>query len=222
MTATTANTVTLLLVDDSELVRTGLRALIGARHAEPSLQVLGEAHSVESAVTAAESLEPDVVILDIRLPDGSGFDACRRILAHQPATRVLILTSLMDDEKIFEAMNCGAHGYLLKETNAAALCQAIVDVAAGKFILDPTMTTRVLKNLPQRNAPPTDQDKIALLSAQERRVLELVATGKTNKEVAVKMGLSDKTVKNYLRNMFEKLHITRRSQAAVLFAENRP
>lgn len=222
MIATTANTLTLLIVDDSELVRVGLKTLLGARSAAPELHVVGEAHSVATAVAEAARLQPDVVLLDIRLPDGSGFAACRQILAERPATRVLILTSLIDDEKIFDAMNSGAHGYLLKETNAAALCQAIVDVAAGKFILDPVMTTRVLKNIGRGEAPPSKRDKLELLSAQELRVLELVATGKTNKEIATQMKLSDKTVKNYLSNMFEKLQITRRSQAAVLFTESRP
>lgn len=219
MNATSA--ITLLLVDDSELVRTGLRTLLGARGAHSPFQVLGEAASVASAISESKRLNPDVVLLDIRLPDGTGFEACRHILASQSDVRVLILTSVIDDNLVYEAMSSGAHGYLLKEINAVALSQAIIDVAAGKFILDPAVTTRVL-NLVRHGAPQSEQNKLAQLSAQERRVLALVAEGKTNKEIAEQMGLSDKTVKNYLSNIFEKLQITRRSQAAVLYAENRP
>lgn len=218
MTATSA--ITLLLVDDSELVRTGLRTLLSARGANSPFQVLGEASSVASAIAETQRLKPDVVLLDIRLPDGTGFEACRQILAQQPDTRVLILTSVIDDNLVYEAMSSGAHGYLLKEINAVALSQAIIDVAAGKFILDPAVTTRVL-NLVRNGAPQNEHDKLAQLSAQERRVLALVAEGKTNKEIAEQMGLSDKTVKNYLSNIFEKLQISRRSQAAVLYAESR-
>ncbi|MBI5426517.1 MAG: response regulator transcription factor [Opitutae bacterium] len=220
MTSTATKTITLLLVDDSELVRTGLKTLLATRADGYHLQVLGEASSVATAVTETTRLQPDVVLLDIRLPDGTGFEACRQILAQLPDTRVLILTSVIDDNLVYEAMSSGAHGYLLKEINAQALWQAIIDVASGKFILDPAVTTRVL-NLVRHGAPQSEQDKLAQLSAQERRVLALVADGKTNKEIAEQMGLSDKTVKNYLSNIFEKLQISRRSQAAVLYAESR-
>jgi two-component system response regulator DevR len=220
MTSTAHKTITLLLVDDSELVRTGLKTLLATRAEGYHFQVLGEAHSVATAVTETTRLQPDVVLLDIRLPDGTGFEACRQILAKLPDTRVLILTSVIDDNLVYEAMSSGAHGYLLKEINAQGLWQAIIDVAAGKFILDPAVTTRVL-NLVRHGAPQSEQDKLAQLSAQERRVLALVADGKTNKEIAEQMGLSDKTVKNYLSNIFEKLQISRRSQAAVLYAESR-
>ena len=218
MTATQA--ITLLLVDDSELVRTGLKTLLSSRGERSPFQVVGEASSVATAISETFRLKPDVVLLDIRLPDGTGFEACRQILAKQAETRVLILTSVIDDNLVYEAMSSGAHGYLLKEINALALSQAIIDVAAGKFILDPAVTTRVL-NLVRNGAPQNEQDKLGQLSAQERRVLALVAEGKTNKEIAEQMGLSDKTVKNYLSNIFEKLQISRRSQAAVLYAESR-
>jgi len=220
MTSTGTDVITLLLVDDSELVRTGLKAILGTRGRPTELRVLGEAHSVASAIAETQRLRPQVVLLDIRLPDGTGFEACRQILAQLPETRILILTSVIDDNLVYEAMSSGAHGYLLKEINAQALWQAIIDVAAGKFILDPAVTTRVL-NLVRHGAPQNEQDKLAQLSAQERRVLALVAEGKTNKEIAEQMSLSDKTVKNYLSNIFEKLQISRRSQAAVLYAESR-
>jgi two-component system response regulator DevR len=219
MPATANKVITILLVDDSELVRTGLKTLLanpGAAH----LQIVGEASSVATAIAECARLKPQVVLLDIRLPDGSGFEACRQILARHTETQILILTSVIDDNLVYEAMSSGAHGYLLKEINPPALYQAIIDVAAGKFILDPAVTTRVL-NFVRHGAPQSDTDKLAQLSAQERRVLAFVAEGKTNKEIAEQMGLSDKTVKNYLSNIFEKLQISRRSQAAVLYTENR-
>jgi two-component system response regulator DevR len=220
MTHPSSSTISLLIVDDSELVRSGLKALLG-HHSKPSMfNILGEAGTVAAAVEEAARLKPDVVLLDIRLPDGSGFDACRQILASFAETRVLILTSVIDDNLVYEAMSSGAHGYLLKEINIQGLCQAIVDVAAGKFILDPAVTTRVL-SLMRHGGPAAENNKLAQLSTQERRVLAQVAEGKTNKEIAEQMALSDKTVKNYLSNIFEKLQISRRSQAAVLYAENR-
>lgn len=212
--------ISLLLVDDSELVRAGLKSLLGVRSERSQLSIVGEASTAAAAVAEAARLKPQVVLLDIRLPDGSGFEACRQILAKLPDTRVLILTSVIEDSLVYEAMSSGAHGYLLKEINSQALVQAIADVAGGKFVLDPAVTTRVL-NLVRNGSPRGGSDKLSQLSAQERRVLALVAEGKTNKEIAEQMDLSEKTVKNYLSNIFEKLQISRRSQAAVLYAENR-
>jgi two-component system, NarL family, response regulator DevR len=221
MTATKA--ISVLIVDDSELVRTGLKTLLDL-HGEASghrLRVVGEAATMSAAVSETERLKPNVVLLDIRLPDGSGLTACRQIIASETEVKVLILTSVIDDNLVYDAMSSGAHGYLLKEINAQGLCQAIVDVAAGKFILDPSLTTRVLNLVRTGGATPAEQNKLAILSAQERRVLALVAEGKTNKEIAEQMGLSDKTVKNYLSNVFEKLKINRRSQAAVMYLEHK-
>jgi two-component system response regulator DevR len=215
--------ITVLIVDDSELVRTGLKTLLelNAEGAGYRLRVVGEAQSQATAVSEAARLQPDVVLLDIRLPDGSGLTACRQILAADTEVKILILTSVIDDNLVYDAMSSGAHGYLLKEINAQGLCQAIADVAAGKFILDPSLTTRVLNLVRSGSTPSLEQNKLAILSAQERRVLALVAEGKTNKEIAEQMGLSDKTVKNYLSNVFEKLKINRRSQAAVMYLEHR-
>lgn len=220
MTTTAQKSIDILIVDDSELVRTGLRTLLDAhaRTAGTLLRMVGEASSANAAVAEAARLKPDVVLMDIRLPDSSGLEACRKILAGGLDTKILILTSVIDDNLVYDAMSSGAHGYLLKEINAQGLCQAIVDVAAGKFILDPTVTTHVLNMVRTGGSnPPREKDKLATLSAQEQRVLALVAEGKTNKEIAESMGLSDKTVKNYLGNIFEKLKISRRSQAAVLY-----
>jgi two-component system, NarL family, response regulator DevR len=220
---TAAKAISVLIVDDSELVRTGLKTLLdlNAEAHGPRLRVVGEAATMETAVTEAARLKPNVVLLDIRLPDGSGLTACRQILASDSDIKILILTSVIDDSLVYDAMSSGAHGYLLKEINAQGLCQAIVDVAAGKFILDPTLTTRVLNLVRSGGTSTSEQNKLAILSAQERRVLALVAEGKTNKEIAEQMGLSDKTVKNYLSNVFEKLKINRRSQAAVMYLEHR-
>jgi two-component system response regulator DevR len=201
-----------LLVDDSEMVRTGLRTLLGT---EPTIEVVGEAASVTTGVAAAEQLRPDVVLLDIRLPDGTGVEGCRQILKRTPDTRVLMVTSVVDENVVDEAIRAGAHGYLLKEIDGRGLVNAIRDVAAGKSILDPAITARVIQ-LVKTVAP--GRDPLADLSTQERRILALIADGCTNKEVAAKMEISEKTVKNYLSTIFDKLHVTRRAEAAVIYA----
>ncbi len=208
---------TLVLVDDSEVVRMGLRALLAA---ESDLRIIGEAGTVASAVEVCLRLRPAVVLLDIRLPDGTGFDACRKVLQELPDTRVLILTSVVDSTLVDEAIRAGAHGYLLKEVDRRGLIQAVHDVAAGKSILDPAVTARVLQLV--RDGSSATQSVLRILSGQEQRVLALIAEGRTNKEVGQALGLAEKTVKNYLSNIFEKLHVSRRSQAAALYArENR-
>lgn len=214
MSKSTKNTVRLLLVDDSEVVRAGLRALLAG---EASLSVVGEAGDVRTAVQAARRYHPDVVLLDIRLPDGTGFDACRQILQQLPEARVLILTSVVDDNLLDEAIRAGTHGYLLKEINARGLVQAIFDVAAGKSILDPAITARVLALV--KGTPGNTVAHLDSLSPQEKRVLALIAEGRTNKEVAAELNLAEKTVKNYLSTVFEKLHVSRRTQAAAVYSQ---
>jgi two-component system response regulator DevR len=204
----------LIIVDDSEVVRMGLKTLL---ESDASLTLVGEAGSVATAVETAVRTKPDLVLLDIRLPDGTGFDACRRILEKRPETRVLILTSVAEETMVDDAIRAGANGYLLKEVNGRALIQAIHDVAAGKSILDPAITARVLSII-RSNAPGT-RNILETLSPQERRVLALIAEGRTNKEVAAEMNLAEKTVKNYLSTVFEKLHVSRRSQAAALYVQ---
>ena len=203
----------LLLVDDSEVVRTGLRTLLGI---EPSFEVVGEASNVATGVEASARLKPHVVLLDIRLPDGTGIEACRQILKRSPDTRVLILTSVIDDTIVDDAIRAGAHGYLLKEIDGRGLVNAIRDVAAGKSILDPAVTARVMQLVKTGGS---GRDAFSTLSPQEKRVLALIAEGCTNKEVGVKLGLSEKTVKNYLSTVFEKLHVSRRAEAAVIYAQ---
>jgi two-component system, NarL family, response regulator DevR len=215
MSASRAPSLKLLLVDDSELVRMGLRALLTA---ERAIQVVGEAGNVASAAEAAAKFRPDVVLMDIRLPDGTGFDACRRILQKLPETKILFLTSVVDDHLVDEAIRSGGHGYLLKEINGRGLVQAVIDVAAGKSILDPAVTARVMKLVKSGGV---GGDAFASLSPQERRVLALIAEGKTNKEVGTDMNLSEKTVKNYLANVFDKLDVSRRSQATALYVQHR-
>ena len=212
MTSNKKSNVRVLLVDDSEVVRMGLRTLL---EGEPAVSVAGEAATVAAAVDAAVRLRPDVVLLDIRLPDGTGLEACRRIVTRLPEIGILILTSVMEERMVDEALKAGARGYLLKEVNGRGLIQAVLDVAAGKSVLDPSVTARVIQLA--RSGP--ERDVLAALSAQERRVLALIAEGKTNKEVGQALNLSEKTVKNYLSNIFDKLHITRRAQAAAFYAQ---
>ena len=216
MAATSSPPIRILLVDDSELVRAGLRALLSG---DARLALVGEAGSVAEAIEASGRLVPDVILLDIRLPDGTGFDACRRILQRQPDVRGVVLSSVVDESMVDEAIRAGTHGYLLKEINARGLVQAILDVADGKSILDPAITARVLQLV--RSGSGSAGANLATLSTQERRVLACIAAGKTNKEAGAELGLSEKTVKNYLGNIFEKLHVTRRAQAAALFAQEK-
>jgi two-component system, NarL family, response regulator DevR len=205
----------LMLVDDHEVVRLGLRALFTQTE---TIEVVGEAGTVADAIKGAAKHHPDLVLMDLRLPDGTGLDACRDILSANSRTRVLFLTSHSDEEAVVSTILAGASGYLLKEIGAKALISAIEMVSDGQSILDPKVTKAVLQrmSLLAANTPAKrpGEDK---LSPQERRILALVVEGKTNKEIAGALGLSDKTVKNYLSNAFQKLHVRRRSHAAALF-----
>jgi two-component system response regulator DevR len=207
----------LLLVDDSELVRRGIKTVFASQAGAP-MCVVGEADTVATAITACLELKPDVVLLDIRLPDGSGFDACRRILQELPQTRIVVLTSYSNDNFVYEAVTSGAQGYLMKEIDPAGLVKAVQDVAAGRSILDPDATSRVLRML--RAGTGTERASVlSRLSKQEHRVLELVARGLTNKQVGEQLDLSENTVKNYLVNVFEKLQVKRRAQAAAIYVQ---
>jgi DNA-binding NarL/FixJ family response regulator len=197
-------TIRILLVDDHEVVRAGLRTLLADVE---ELEIAGEAGSVAEAIAAAAQLRPDLVLMDLRLPDGSGVDACREILSAAPQIRVLFLTSHSDEQAIESTLLAGASGYLLKDIDHYALVRAIRDAAAGRPVLDSVLARPVARRLEMSEA----------LSKQEQRVLALVVAGKTNKEIAATLGLSDKTVKNYLSNAFQKLQVTRRAQAAALF-----
>jgi DNA-binding NarL/FixJ family response regulator len=206
-----------MLVDDHEVVRLGLRALFGqTKH----IEVVGEAGTVAEAILQAGRVDPDVVVMDLRLPDGTGLDACREILSAQPTVRVLFLTSYSDEEAVLSTILAGAAGYVLKEIRQEALIHAIEAVSSGQSILDPKVTQTVVGEVATltRKLRATKAGSKEDLSPQEARILELVVEGKTNKEIATTLGLSAKTVKNYLSNAFQKLHVSRRSHAAVLFS----
>lgn len=208
------NPIRLVIVDDHEVVRIGLSAVLDLT---PGMKVVGQASRKDEAKKLSLRLKPDVVLLDIRLPDGSGVDVAREILAHCPNTRVLFLTSFTDDHTVLEAILSGAHGYILKDIASDALIRAIKTVASGQALIDPRLTKHTLQWLKHAYTQP-GQSKRPLLSPQEQRLLPLVAKGLTNKEIAGHLELSEKTVKNYLANIFSKLNIGRRSQIAAFYA----
>lgn len=210
-----ANPIRLLLVDDHEVLRIGLRTLFSEAG---GFQVVGEAGALSAAVTEASRLKPDVVLMDVRLPDGSGVDACRTIRAARQETRVLFLTSFADDDVVLATILAGADGFLLKEVSRDQLIGAVKTVAGGQSILDPAVTQRVMARVKALTAQATG-NKSDPLSPQEEKVLALVAEGLTNKEIAVSLNLSEKTVGHYLENIFQKLQVTRRAQAAVYFTQ---
>ena len=206
----------ILLVDDHEVVRMGLRTLLERRE---NIAVVGEAGTVEEAVAAAARTEPDVIVMDIRLPDGSGVDACREIRGQRPETKVIMLTSYADDEAIYGSIMAGAAGYLLKQTRGQDLASAIGRVAGGESLLDPGITEKVLKRM--RRLAEGESDDLEVLTPQERKIIGCIAEGKTNKEIAEVVFLSDKTVKNYVSSILSKLNLRRRSEAAAFIAERR-
>ena len=206
----------LLLVDDHPIVRDGLRRI---QELDPRLQIVSEAGTRRGAVEAARRERPEIILMDVRLPDNSGITACRTIREHFPAVRIIFLSSFTDDIAVTETILGGADGYLLKRVNATGLTRAVHTVAAGQTILDPGVRDAVVTS--------TDRSgheggrllaKRYRLSPQQTRVLALVAEGKTNKEISQMLNLSEKTVKNYVRFIFHKLDFTRRSQAAAYFA----
>ncbi len=217
MTIAPSKPIRVLLVDDSALVRQGVRTILSLQDGDTPIEVAGEAGTVADGIRLADELVPDVVLLDIRLPDGSGLDACKEILRRRPGIRILVLTSFGSDNFIYDAVVAGAQGYIMKEIDPSALVKSIVDAAAGRSVLAPDVTDRVLRFIRDANGPGTSS--LASLSQQEKRVLALVATGLTNKQVAQELGLSENTVKNYLVNVFEKLQVKRRSQAAALYVQ---
>lgn len=210
--------IAVLLVDDHEVVRLGLRSLLGL---EQGIEVVGEAGTAAEAVMQAARLRPDVIVMDVRLPDMSGVEACREIRSADPKVQVIMLTSYADETAIFNSIIAGASGYLLKQIRGEELVRAIETVAGGQSLLDPAVTQKVLEKM-KRLASGQRPDEMLELSAQEKRVLALVAEGKTNREIARALGLSDKTVKNYLSHVFEKLNISRRAEAAAFFARRHP
>jgi len=206
----------ILLCDDHEVVREGLRVLIARQE---TMSVVGEAGTVAEAIEAAARSKPDVVIMDVRLPDGSGVEACRAIRETRPETKVIMLTSYADDDALFASIIAGASGYLLKQTRGQAVVDAITVVAAGGSLLDPDVTGKVLERVRQSR----DEDPaLASLTEQERKVLAGLAEGHTNREIGEKMFLAEKTVKNYVSRILDKLGLSRRAEAAAFMAKRRP
>jgi len=199
-----------MLVDDHEVVRTGLKAVLGAAD---DIEVVAEACSVAEAVSRAAKTSPDVILMDVRMPDGSGVEACRAIRAESPATRVVMLTSYSDEKAVLASVMAGASGYLLKEIRAEAILDAVRTVHAGHALLDPSATDAVLRRIRRGNAA---DEQLATLNSREREILLLIAEGKTNKEIGETIHLSDKTVKNYVSTLLGKLQLSRRSAAAAL------
>ncbi|HEX9094707.1 MAG TPA: response regulator transcription factor [Candidatus Dormibacteraeota bacterium] len=205
-----------MIVDDHEVVRDGIKALLAE---ENGLTVAAEAGGVREAIERAEWARPDVVVMDIRLPDGSGIDATREIRARLPNTQVLMLTTFADDEALFASIMAGAAGYVLKQVNGGDLVRAIRAVGAGQNLLDPTVTKSVLDRL-RKGKHLLGDERLARLSAQEERILGEVADGKTNREIGVDLKLAEKTVKNYVSSILSKLEVARRAEAAAYLARH--
>ena len=201
------------LVDDHEVVRAGLEALLSSAE---DLEVIGSAGSVGMALSELADLKPDVLVLDVRLPDGSGIEICREVRSRDPDVAAVMLTSFADDEAVYGAIMAGASGYLLKETRGTDLIDAVRRVAAGDSLLDPAVTGRVLARLREGDR---EDPRLASLSGQERRILELVAEGLTNRAIGDELSLAEKTVKNYMSSILRKLDMERRTEAAVLWTQ---
>jgi two-component system response regulator DevR len=218
MTSTPPTQVRVLLVDDHEVVRRGLQTIL-ERNAQ--IAVIGEAGTVATAIREAARLKPDVVVMDLRLPDGSGIEACRQIRDENDNTHVLILTSHADEDALFSAVLAGASGYVLKDLDPAGIQRAIIDVGQGGSLLDPQMATRVLDRMRRGAGQHPADDPFATLTPQEDRILDMIADGLTNRAIAERLSLSEKTVKNYVSEIYSKLHVERRSQASRLATERR-
>jgi two-component system, NarL family, response regulator DevR len=207
----------ILLVDDHEVVRVGLRGLI---ERQPEMEVVGEAGSVHEAIVQANQLAPDVVVLDIRLPGGDGLEACRQIKAQRPETRIIVLTSYPDDEMLFDAIACGAEGYVLKQIGSDDLIRALEQVGRGGSLLDPSLTNRVFAKM---RAVRHQERALAFadLTAQEMQILARLAEGKTNREIGADLQISEKTVRNYVSIILSKMGLASRAEAAAYAARHR-
>lgn len=201
------------LLDDHEIVRRGVRDLL---EAEPDIRVVGEAGTASSALARIPALRPDVAVLDMRLPDGDGVEVCREVRSRMPEVACLILTSFGDDEALFNAVMAGAAGYALKQIHGTDLVGAVRTLASGQSMLDPQAAGKLMARL--RDGKPKGNDPLAALSPQERRILELIGEGLTNRQIGERLFLAEKTVKNYISVLFSKLGMERRTQAAALAA----
>ncbi|MFB9312713.1 response regulator [Nocardioides plantarum] len=208
-TASRSEPIRVFLLDDHELVRRGIKDLL---ESEGDIVVVGESGLAAEAARRVPALRPDVAILDGRLPDGSGIDVCREVRSRDPRIKALILTSYDDDDALFAAIMAGAAGYILKQVRGTDFIDTVRRVADGQSMLDPRVTAQVLDRV--RNGPPVDQE-LEQLSGQEQRILALIGEGLTNRQIAERMYLAEKTVKNYVSSMFAKLGLTSRTQAAI-------
>jgi DNA-binding NarL/FixJ family response regulator len=204
--------ISVFLLDDHEIVRRGVRDVLAA---EPGIIVVGEASTAASALARIPALRPDVAVLDVRLPDGDGVTVCREIRSRMPQVGCLMLTSFTDDEALFDAIMAGAAGYVLKQIRGTDLVGAVRTIAAGQSLLDPEAASRVLRRMRDQAAR---ADPLAGLTGQERRILELIGEGLTNRQIGDRLFLAEKTVKNYISALFAKLGMQRRAQAAAYAA----
>jgi two-component system, NarL family, response regulator DevR len=203
--------VTIFLLDDHEVVRRGIRDILDR---EDDIQVVGEAATAADALDRLALTTADVALLDVRIPDGNGIEVCREIRSRHPDVQCVMLTSFSDDEALFSAVMAGAVGYVLKQVSGTDLVAGIRRVAAGQSLLDPVLTARLLERM--RTRPPDDE--LAVLSDQERRVLDLIGEGLTNRQIGERLFLAEKTVKNYVSNLLGKLGMSRRTEAAAFSA----
>jgi DNA-binding NarL/FixJ family response regulator len=204
--------ITVFLLDDHEVVRQGVRALL---EDSGGIAVVGEASTAADAVARIKALRPRVAVLDVRVPDGNGVEVCREVRSYDPTIACLMLTSYSDDEALFEAIMAGASGYVLKQIRGNELVSAVRRVATGESLLDPAITGQVLRRLRE---PTPEDERLARLSDQERRILDLIAEGCTNRQIAQHMNLAEKTIKNYVSSLLAKLGMERRTEAAVFAA----
>ncbi|MFK5691169.1 response regulator [Ornithinimicrobium sp. LYQ92] len=204
------------LLDDHEVVRRGIRELL---EAEPDLEIVGESGLAAEATRGIVALQPDVAILDARLPDGSGIDVCRDVLSQVPGVAALILTSYDDDEALFAAIMAGASGYVLKQVRGSRLVEMVRTVASGQSTLDPAVTAKVLDGVRRGRSGGAD---VHALTGQEQRILDLIAQGLTNRQIGAELFLAEKTVKNYVSSMLAKLGLSSRTQAAVFAVQHPP
>ena len=216
MTQMAINRLRVMLVDDHEVVRSGIRAMLQANQ---DISVVAEAASVHDAVQQAAAVRPDIVVMDVRLADGSGIEATREIRAQRPETKVLMLTSFADDEALFASIMAGASGYVLKQIRGGELVRAIRAVGGGQSLLDPIVTATVLDRLRKGKHLMRDE-KLARLSAQEERILQMIADGHTNREIGEQLNLAEKTIKNYVSTILSKLEVARRAEAAAYLARH--
>ena len=205
----------IFLVDDHELVRRGIGGLLSA---EPDMGIVGGAATAAQARARIRATRPDVAVLDVRLPDGSGIDVCRDIRSENPETRCLILTGYDDDEAIYAAVLAGAAGYVVKDVQGSRLVESVRKVAGGANLLDPALNRRVVERITENHH---EDSRLESLSAREREILPLIAEGLTNREIGIRLSLAEKTVKNYISGLLSKLGLQRRTQAAVLHLESR-